>query len=32
LKHCATHAITQSPERAEAMYNELVDLFSRYAR
>jgi hypothetical protein len=32
LKHCATHAITQSPERAEAMYNELVELFSRYAR
>jgi len=32
LKHCATHAITQSPERAEAMYDELVDLFSRYAR
>jgi DNA-binding FrmR family transcriptional regulator len=32
LRHCATHAIAQSPERAEQMYDELVELFSRYAR
>lgn len=32
LRHCATHAIQQSPQRAEQMYDELVDLFSRYSR
>jgi CsoR family transcriptional regulator, copper-sensing transcriptional repressor len=29
LKHCATAAIRRSPAEAEAMYDELVDLFSR---
>jgi CsoR family transcriptional regulator, copper-sensing transcriptional repressor len=29
LKHCASAAIRRSPEEAEAMYDELVDLFSR---
>jgi DNA-binding FrmR family transcriptional regulator len=32
LRHCATNAIAQSPRRAEEMYDELVELFSRYAR
>ena len=32
LRNCATAAIKSSPERAEAMYDELVELFSRYSR
>lgn len=32
LKNCATVAIKSSPERAEAMYDELVQLFTRYSR
>ncbi len=32
LRHCATAAIKESPQRAEAMYDELVELFSRYSR
>ena len=32
LRHCATAAIKSSPERAEVMYDELVELFSRYSR
>lgn len=32
LRHCATHALHHSPEKAEAMYKEIVDLFSRYSR
>lgn len=32
LHHCASHAIKESPERAEAMYEELIDLFTRYSR
>jgi len=32
LRNCATAAIKGSPQRAEAMYDELVELFSRYSR
>ena len=32
LRNCATAAIKDSPQRAEAMYDELVELFSRYSR
>jgi DNA-binding FrmR family transcriptional regulator len=32
LRHCATHAIQHSPQKAEAMYNELIDLFTRHSR
>lgn len=32
LRNCATAAIKESPQRAEAMYDELVELFSRYSR
>jgi|SRR4051794_26967551 DNA-binding FrmR family transcriptional regulator len=32
LRHCATHAIQHSPQKAEAMYSELMDLFTRYGR
>ncbi len=32
LRHCATDAIKASPQRAEEMYDELVELFSRYSR
>ncbi len=32
LRHCATAAIKESPQHAEAMYDELVELFSRYSR
>lgn len=32
LRHCATKAIKASPETAEAMYNELVDLIYRHSR
>lgn len=32
LRHCATHAIHQSPEAAEAMYDEILGLFARYSR
>ena len=32
LRHCATDAIKASPQRADAMYDELVELFSRYSR
>jgi DNA-binding FrmR family transcriptional regulator len=32
LKHCATAAIRDGTGAAEAMYDELTDLFHRYAR
>lgn len=32
LRHCATSAIKASPERAEAMYDELVELMHKYSR
>lgn len=32
LKHCATHAIQTGGARADAMYDELVDLFHRNSR
>jgi DNA-binding FrmR family transcriptional regulator len=32
LKHCATSAIAEGPERAEPMYDELVDLMYRHSR
>jgi DNA-binding FrmR family transcriptional regulator len=32
LRHCATHAIQSSPQKADAMYAELLDLFSRHSR
>jgi CsoR family transcriptional regulator, copper-sensing transcriptional repressor len=32
LKHCATHAIQHSPQKADAMYSELLDLFTRHSR
>ena len=32
LKHCATHAFKQGEESAEAMYDELVELFHKHAR
>lgn len=32
LRNCATAAIKESPQHAEAMYDELVELFSRYSR
>jgi DNA-binding FrmR family transcriptional regulator len=33
LRHCATRAIRKgSPQQAEAMYGELVNLFARYSR
>jgi DNA-binding FrmR family transcriptional regulator len=32
LKHCATDAIKKSPETAEAMYDELLDLVYRHSR
>ena len=33
LRHCATHAIRSGdPEKAEAMYGELVDLIYKYGR
>jgi CsoR family transcriptional regulator, copper-sensing transcriptional repressor len=32
LKHCATDAIKQGPETAEAMYDELLDLVYRHSR
>jgi DNA-binding FrmR family transcriptional regulator len=33
LKHCATHAITHgSPRKAEATYNELLELIYKHAR
>src|SRR6476660_9540469 len=32
LKHCATHAIRQGEPEAEAMYDELVELFHKHAR
>ena len=33
LRHCATHAIQSGdPEKAEAMYSELVDLIYKYGR
>jgi len=32
LRHCATHAIQHSPQKAEAMYSELIDLFTRHSR
>jgi CsoR family transcriptional regulator, copper-sensing transcriptional repressor len=33
LRHCATQAISKgSPEEAEAMYDELLDLIYKYSR
>ena len=32
LKHCATSAIKSSPEDAEAMYDELIELMYKYGR
>lgn len=32
LKHCATHAFHQGADEAEAMYDELVDLFHKNLR
>lgn len=32
LRHCATQEIKHSPESAEQMYGELVELFARYSR
>jgi DNA-binding FrmR family transcriptional regulator len=32
LKHCATAAISAGPERAEPMYDELVDLLYKHSR
>jgi DNA-binding FrmR family transcriptional regulator len=32
LKHCASSAIKSSPEEAEAMYDELVDLMHKHSR
>jgi len=32
LKHCATSAISAGDERAEAMYDELVELMYRHVR
>lgn len=32
LKHCATAAVRGTPEQAEAMYDELVDLMHRHGR
>jgi len=32
LKHCATAAIRKGPADAEAMYDEIVDLFHRHQR
>jgi DNA-binding FrmR family transcriptional regulator len=32
LKHCATHAIQGGGEGADAMYDELVDLFYKHSR
>ena len=32
LKHCATQAIRSDNERAEAMYDEIVDLMDRHSR
>ena len=32
LKHCASHAIRQSDEQAEGMYDEIIDLMYRHVR
>jgi DNA-binding FrmR family transcriptional regulator len=32
LRHCASTAIRDGAERAEAMYDELTDLFHRHSR
>jgi len=32
LKHCATSALRGTPEQAEAMYDELVDLMYKHSR
>ena len=32
LKHCATHAFRQGNDEADAMYDELVELFHKHAR
>jgi DNA-binding FrmR family transcriptional regulator len=32
LRHCASHAIQHSPQKADAMYSELLDLFTRHSR
>ena len=32
LKHCAATAIRQGADRADAMYDELIDLFHKHSR
>ena len=32
LKHCATNAIKSSPEDAESMYDELVEMMYKHSR
>ena len=32
LKHCAASAIRQGADRADAMYDELIDLFHKHSR
>jgi DNA-binding FrmR family transcriptional regulator len=32
LQHCAANAIRQGPEKAEAMYDELLDLVYKHSR
>jgi len=32
LRHCATHAIREGPEQADAMYDELLDLMYTHSR
>jgi CsoR family transcriptional regulator, copper-sensing transcriptional repressor len=32
LQHCASAAIKGKPSEAEAMYEEILDLFARYSR
>jgi len=32
LKHCATHAINEGGNKADQMYDELIDLMHRHSR
>lgn len=32
LQHCVAHAVTQGPDKAQATYDELVQLFDRHGR
>lgn len=32
LKHCAAHAIQAGPEKADAMYDELIELMHKHSR